>query len=141
MRRAAILAAIALVLSGCFHATIETGLPASTTVIQNDWAHGFVFGLVPPSTVETKAKCPNGVAKVETQQSFLNALASLLTGSLYTPWTISVTCASSNRMASLTPGESVIRATAEAANTSADTMQRAFDLAVSTGRAVYVDLR
>jgi Bor protein len=58
-----------------------------------------VFGLVPPSTVETAAKCPNGVAKVETQLSFLNQLVSVLTLSIYTPMTIEVTCASGKGVA------------------------------------------
>jgi hypothetical protein len=138
MRKAGVLAALVVVFSGCFHATIETGLPASATVIQNDWVHGFVYGLVPPSTMDTKAKCPNGVAKVETQHSFLNGLVAILTGSLYTPITVTVTCASSNRMASLSPGAATIRA-ADASGTAP--MQRAFDLAVTTGQPVFVDLR
>ena len=33
---------------------------------------GEVFGLAPPSTVETMERCPNGVARVETQLSFLD---------------------------------------------------------------------
>jgi len=79
--------------AGCYHATIETGATPSTVVITKPWASGFVFGLVPPSTVETAAKCPNGPAKVETQISFLNGLVSFLTLSIYTPMQIDVTCA------------------------------------------------
>lgn len=30
--------------------------------------------MVPPSTLETKSKCPSGAAKVETQHSFLDTL-------------------------------------------------------------------
>lgn len=89
----AVLALVVLTL-GCYHATIETGLPASSTVVNNDWAHSFVFGLVPPSTVDVASECQNGVARVETQLSFLNGLVSALTWSLYTPMTITVTCAS-----------------------------------------------
>ena len=62
-------------------------------MIDNQWAHGFIFGLVPPSTVSTQAQCAKGVAKVETQISFLNGLAQMLTFSLYTPMSIKVTCA------------------------------------------------
>ena len=93
MRRL-LLVAPALLLMGCFHATIQTAAAPSTTVIENQWAHSFVYGLVPPSTVQTQAGCgPKGVAKVETQISFLNGLVSALTFSLYTPMTIKVTCA------------------------------------------------
>ena len=92
MRRALLMIPV-LFLMGCFHATIETAATPSAQVIENQWAHGFVFGLVPPTTVQTQAGCGSkGVAKVETQISFLNGLASALTFSLYTPMTIKVTC-------------------------------------------------
>jgi hypothetical protein len=93
--RLAVLALVILTL-GCYHATIETGLPASTTVVQNNWAHAFIAGLVPPSVVDVASECPNGVARVETQLSFLNGLAAAVTSSLYTPMTITVTCAAAS---------------------------------------------
>lgn len=92
-RLAALAAVFALGLGGCYHATVDTGLRPSAEGFQKDWAHSFLYGLVPPSTVETATECPNGVAQVETQLSFLNQLASFLTGGLYTPMTITVTCA------------------------------------------------
>jgi hypothetical protein len=95
MRRffTSLVAASALVLSGCYHATIDTGREPSPQTITKKWAHGFIFGLVPPSATESKDKCPNGVAKVETQLSFLNMLASGITYGLYSPMQIDVTCA------------------------------------------------
>ena len=60
-----------LVLCGCYHASIETGLPASQNVQTQGWASSWIYGLVPPSTVKASEQCPNGVAKVETQLSFL----------------------------------------------------------------------
>jgi hypothetical protein len=83
----------ASLLAGCYHATIETGATPSTTLIEKPWASGWVFGLVPPKTMETAAKCPSGVAKVETQLSFVNQLVSFLTIGIYTPMNILVTCA------------------------------------------------
>lgn len=77
------LAASAVHLTGCFHATIDTGLQPSGQKVEKNWAHGFLYGLVPPSTVETASKCPNGVAKVETKLSFLNRVASVLTSGIY----------------------------------------------------------
>jgi hypothetical protein len=62
-------------------------------VIDKAWASSWIIGLVPPSTVETQAKCPNGVSKVETQLSFLNMLVAALTLDIYTPMSIKVTCA------------------------------------------------
>lgn len=78
---------------GCNHATIETDLEPSTRKIENKWASGWIFGLVPPPTVETAERCPNGVARVETKLSFLNQIVSILTIGIYTPMSIVVTCA------------------------------------------------
>lgn len=82
-----------VLLDGCYHATVETGLAPSPQTIEKPWASSFVYGLVPPSIVETAAKCPSGVAKVETQLSFLNQLVGFLTLGIYTPMDIRVTCA------------------------------------------------
>ena len=92
LRRAAAVAA-AFLLTGCFHAVIQTGRPESTDVISIKWANGFVLGLVPPPVVETASRCTNGVARVETQHSFLNLIALIVTVGLYSPMQIDVTCA------------------------------------------------
>jgi len=89
----ALLSAVAVLSAGCNHATIDTGLTPSTVKIENKWANGWVFGLVPPETVETAEECPDGVARVETELSFLNQLVSILTIGIYTPMSIVVTCA------------------------------------------------
>ncbi len=86
----------AVLLSGCYHATVDTGRTPSGQVVEEQWAHGFVYGLVPPSTVEVAQQCPNGIAKVETQLSFLNQLVSALTIGIYTPMEISVQCAAAS---------------------------------------------
>lgn len=83
----------ALMLAGCYHATITTGATPSSVTIDNKWASSWVYGLVPPSTVETARQCPRGVARVETRLSFLNQLVGLLTLGIYTPMDIRVTCA------------------------------------------------
>ncbi len=77
----------------CFHTTIDTGLEPSQRTIHEPWANSWIVGLVPPSTIETAEKCPSGVSKVETQQSFLNGLVGILTLGIYTPMEIKVTCA------------------------------------------------
>jgi hypothetical protein len=116
-RAAAVMAAFAL--TGCYHAVINTGRPESTDVISIKWANGFVYGLVPPPVVETAARCTNGVAKVETQHSFLNILAHIVTFGLYTPMQIDVTCAargtaSAESMIRVEPGRTVEQALAQA---------------------------
>ncbi len=86
-----------LAVAGCYHAIVNTGLPPSPTTIEEPWASGFIYGLVPPNPVETMQKCPRGVAKVETQHSFLNSLVAGLTFGIYTPITITVTCAQAGK--------------------------------------------
>lgn len=89
-----ILATSALIVcAGCYHATVETGATPSTEVIEKKFASSWIYGLVPPSTISTTNRCPNGPAKVETQHSFVNQLVGFLTLGIYTPMQITVTCA------------------------------------------------
>lgn len=85
--------ALVLVTGACYHATVDTGLTPSAQTIEKHWASGWIYGLVPPSAVQTAQKCPNGVAKVDTQLSFTNQLVSILTLGIYSPMDITVTCA------------------------------------------------
>lgn len=78
--------------TGCYHATVHTGLTPSGET-HKKWASGWVYGLVPPGDVDGKTRCPNGVARVESQVSFANGLVSYLTFGIYTPMTIEYTCA------------------------------------------------
>jgi Bor protein len=80
-------------LAACWHATVETGLTPSTVVIDQSWASSWIYGLVPPKTVQTASRCPDGVAKVETELTFLNQVVHLVTLGIYTPMRIRVTCA------------------------------------------------
>ncbi len=87
------LVAMLLTLSACYHATIQTGLAPSGQTIEEKWASGWIYGLVPPATVQTMQGCPAGVARVDTQQSFVNGLVGIITFGIYTPMEIIVTCA------------------------------------------------
>jgi Bor protein len=110
MRRSCsmLLLGLVAVLSGCYHATVETGAKPSTVMVEKKWASGWIFGLVPPKTIETQAKCNTGVSKVETQLSFLNMLVSALTLNIYSPMDIRVTCAEgASGSALVSPADSV----------------------------------
>jgi len=87
------LSALTLV-SGCYHAEINTASPAGAQTIDIPWAHSFIYGLVPPNVVDSAAQCPSGVAQVITEHSFVNGLAAAITFGIYTPMHINVTCAS-----------------------------------------------
>lgn len=123
-----ILLAVPAIYTGCYHATIDTGLAPSGETVEEAWAHSFINGLVPPSTVETAAECPNGVATVETKLSFLNLVASAVTFGLYSPMTITVSCADAN-----VGGAESALIIPEAAPSEA--VAKAFDQAVQTSRA------
>jgi hypothetical protein len=101
MTKLAPLAAAILLLSGCYHATIETGREPSPQQIDIPWANSFVYGLVPPALVDAEEQCGSGVARVETQHSFLNGLVAALTFGIFTPMHITVTCAAGGEGAAL----------------------------------------
>ena len=84
----------AILLAGCYHVTVVTGSTPTSTTVNKEWQNSFVFGLVPPAELNVKDQCPQGVAKVETEQSFLNGLVRVLTYSIYTPMHTEVTCGS-----------------------------------------------
>ena len=109
MKKILALASAVLLTSACWHATIETGLPAGTQVINQPMAMSFVYGLIAPATVNAASRCPNGVARVETQHSFVNGLIAAVTFSIVTPITITVTCAAGRTsLAPTTPADIII---------------------------------
>lgn len=90
------------VLSGCYSTRVTTDAEPSAKKIEKAWATGFLFGLATPgATVDAADRCQNGVAVVESQLSFLNMLAAGITFSLYTPMSVTVTCAEGGNMSGL----------------------------------------
>jgi Bor protein len=130
-----------IVTAGCYHATIDTGATPSTVVISKEWAAGWIYGLVPPSTVETASTCPNGVAKVETQLSFLNQLVAFLTFEIYTPMSIKVTCAAPRTADAGTPAVDVIVSEDLGRAAVASAFDQAANQAIASHRAVLVEVR
>jgi hypothetical protein len=88
-----VLALLGSVLTGCYRVTVNTGAPQAATRIENPWQMSFAAGLVPPPEINTQAECPMGVAQVQTQRSFLNALAAVVTSQILTPMDARVICA------------------------------------------------
>ena len=99
MKRALSLLAVvaALPLAACFRVTVVTGAPATNTKIDLPWQKSWVYGIVPPDTIRSKERCPNGVAQVMVEESFLNGLVGGITWGIFTPIHPVVTCASSPR--------------------------------------------
>lgn len=125
-------AAAAIVLSGCYHAVVDTGRAPGDVTITKPWASSFVYGLVPPPVTETAQQCKTGVAKIETQHSFLNSLVGGITWGIYTPMTISVTCARAN---AVLPGAKSLDVGAAGA---AAAFEQAIKLADKQGEPVFI---
>ena len=95
MRTTRIVSMVALVMLGaCYRVTVNTGAPPAVTVIDKEWQHSFVYGLVPPPAIDAKQTCPQGVASIMTERSFLNGLVGAITSSIFTPMHAKITCAS-----------------------------------------------
>jgi Bor protein len=128
------------VLGACYHATITTGATPSSDQISQPWASGWIYGLVPPSTVEAAAKCPNGVAQVETQHSFLNELVGFLTIGIYTPMSILVTCAAAPGATSSLVPDLTVSSLASAGEMQA-VLETAADQAAAQGEPVFIQVK
>ena len=137
MGRVLIASLCVFALSGCYAASVDTGRPPSAKVISKPWAASWIFGLVPPPKVMTATECPNGVAKVETQLSFLNQLVGALTFGIYTPMQIVVTCAEEQH-SGIDIDPSLHLANDALPQEIRDTFRAAAEEAVRTGKPVYV---
>lgn len=136
--RSIMLVGCVLLLAGCYHATIDTGLPPSSVVYHQPFASCWVYGLVPPKTVKAALECEHGVAKVETKLSFLNGLVGALTFSIYTPMDIKVTCASAGGTAQVPDNPDIVIESTASEEEIRQAFMTAADLAVAGGQPVYV---
>jgi hypothetical protein len=91
--RALTLAAVCLVASACYHQIVQTGRTPGTTVVQKPWTATWLWGLVAAKPIDVSPQCTSGIATVETQLTVPNWLASLVTLGIYSPRSVTVTCA------------------------------------------------
>ena len=136
--RVLLVMAFAVATGGCYAARIDTGRPAGTKVIAKKWASSWIYGLVPPSTINAAAECPNGVARVETQLSFLNQVVSAITWGIYTPMQIVVTCAEESHSSLTTPDAEFQVGYNASPEEVQDAFAKAAKKAVETGKPAYV---
>lgn len=126
----------ALLTTACYHAIVETGRSPSATVINRHFQPSFIYGLVPPPPLNVAGQCPNGLARVETQHTFVEGLVGAITFGIFTPMTITATCASGT---SMLPGARVLDVGQNAsAAAQGEAIERAAAIAEETGSAVYV---
>jgi len=124
----------ALVLTACYHQVVDTGLPAGSTKIDKPWTATWIFGLVPATPIDVRTQCPNGVAIVDTQMTFLNGLVGALTFGIYTPLSVSVTCSGAG--AAVGPSTPQVRVDAASPDAYTSAMEEAVKLSQDTGRPV-----
>ncbi|MDX1591106.1 MAG: Bor family protein [Balneolaceae bacterium] len=140
MKRLAFLLVLPLFLTGCYNAQVTTGLTPSAEVIEVKWAHGFIYGLVPPKVVEAEDQCSNGVARVETKLSFLNQLVQAITFGIYSPMSISVTCATGG-MAATNPADIIDVQRDSSEEIVIESFSKAIKLSAENERAAYVQFK
>lgn len=124
----------ALALTACYHQVVDTGLPAGSTKIEKPWTATWIFGLVPATPIDVRTQCPNGVAIVDTQMTFLNGLVGALTFGIFTPLSVSVTCSGSGT--SVGPSVPAVRVENGSTESYATAMENAVKLSRETGHAV-----
>ncbi len=138
LRFSLLLVVVAFAATGCYHATVlTTGLPPGPVVVDQPFASSWVYGLVPPKTVDAAAACPDGVAIVETELTFLNQLVGALTMGIYTPMRIKVTCASVTSGSAEIPEADVV---VEEHSSVIEAFEVAAEEAVASGEPVFVRL-
>ncbi len=87
-------AAASMLLSGCYHQVVATGLSAGSTKIDKMWTSTFIFGLVEAKPIDVREQCKSGVAFVDSKFEVLNWLGAVVTLGIWVPWHVTVTCAS-----------------------------------------------
>ena len=86
-------AALAVALSGCsHHIKYSTSKPGGGPVKKETQAF-FLWGLVGGSELPLDTMCPQGVAHIDSKKGFADAILTSLTGGLYSPMSVEVTCA------------------------------------------------
>src|SRR5258706_16114732 len=79
--------------AGCYLASIETGAPPSSQVVENCCAAGFLVGLINPTHRQGKTVCEQGVSRLDAGRSLSNWVWALVTVGVYTPTSYRITCA------------------------------------------------
>lgn len=140
LKKSIFLFSLAILMSGCYHAKITTDLEPSARVYDQTFASSWIFGLVPPKTVDATEHCDNGVAMVETRLSFVNMLVGNLTLGIYTPMHIKVTCATGG-MSLNTEDSSIELAKNSAEEVKQQAYSDAVELSSKTNKPVYIQLK
>jgi hypothetical protein len=88
----------AFLVAGCATQQVDfhEGIKDNTKAQHKEWQHFFVYGLVPPAQNMNSDEFCSGseIARVETEQTFLNGLVTGVTYGIYNPMTLRIYCKS-----------------------------------------------
>lgn len=90
--RTGVVLAASLAAPGCYHSVIDTGLQPGPVGYAEEWETAWFIGAVPARVDATQA-CEGPWARVETEQSLLNGIVTILTLGIFSPHQVEVTCA------------------------------------------------
>lgn len=90
----ALLVSGSLAVASCYRIKYTTNQTPAAAPNYDQWHHNMIFGLAEISDpVNVPQACPNGIAGVENQQTFVNGLVTWLTlGFIWEPTTVTVRC-------------------------------------------------
>jgi len=79
---------------GCFKHTYQVGAGAPNgEVVYDNWHSHWAFGIVGDETVDISEVCPSGNATIHDEVSFVNGLIAAFIGFVWSPTSVTVTCA------------------------------------------------
>jgi hypothetical protein len=92
--RIAMVFCLIFMVSGCFRHTYVTDKPVAVYPAKETQFKAFFLNGIIPFEPQTPLQdtCPNGVARIETEESFLNGLVNYVTRGIYTPRTARIYC-------------------------------------------------
>jgi len=99
--RSLVAATAALAATGCYTTTYKTATPGGGKTHEESASY-FIYGLVGDKTVNLSEICPEGVSEWKDYQSIGDSILGCITAGIYTPKSITVTCAG-GKTALLTP--------------------------------------
>jgi hypothetical protein len=100
------LVALTTLSSGCYRASLSSGLPPGDAAPDYDfrWKHAFLFGTADnDEDLDLFVVCPHGWAEIDEQHDILTATTTLGTLGIYTPRRVTIVCVA--RTKSLRPAQ------------------------------------
>ena len=128
---------------GC--ATVDMGRPLSDktmTIKSKGWGVWFMSHSMASEVIQAENQCKNGIAKIETRQSFGSFLGTILTLGLYNSVVVTVTCAADNMSSAAVDSASVVTVLYDSDDEEImDAFGRAADIAVAAEQPAYVQFK